>query len=275
MKWIGRLLMMAAVLCCFVQARAEDMWTPVIETPLPVISITTTDGSFAFATDYVRDDKLAGRIGYVDASVSVGGCDAAFALQDMPAQVKARGNYTLEYPKKSIRIKFADKQGMLGLNDGREYRSWVLLADWKDLSMTNNPAAMFLAHAILDPHGYYVADCRNVELYINGEYWGMYLLTEQQEVKAGRIDLPEPEKGYVGTDIGYLFEYDAYFMEEKNLPGGDPTFQITTTACPVSSTAIRSRAISPPGGSCASSAAMSAGCTGLRIRPCGRVCTTA
>lgn len=224
-----RILWLAALLLCLCRAglaQEEALWTPVIETPLPVISITTADGSSEFATAYVRDDKLAGRIDYVDAVISVSGSDAAYTIDAEPAQVKARGNYTLEYPKKSIRIKFAHKQGMLGLNDGREYRNWVLLADWKDLSMTNNPVAMYLAHAIMDSHGYYVADCRNVEVYINGEYWGMYLLTEQQEVKAGRVELPEPDADYTGTDIGYLFEYDAYFMEEKNLPGGDPTFQI-------------------------------------------------
>lgn len=216
---------LALFFCLGAAARAETMWEPVIAMPMPVISITTADDG-RFATAYVRDDKLAGRIDYVDASVSVSGCDEVFLLTDAPALVKARGNYTLEYPKKSIRIKFADKHGMLGLNEGRAFKNWVLLADWKDLSMTNNPVAMYLAHALLDPHGYYVADCRNVEVYINGEYWGMYLLTEQQEVKKGRIELPEPEDGYEGTDIGYLFEYDAYFMEEKNLLQGDPTFEI-------------------------------------------------
>lgn len=183
---------------------------------MPRIDITTPDGDSGFATDYVRNDKLAGKIEYVDASVSVSGCEPQYALSQADAQVKVRGNYTLDYPKKSFRIKFEKKYPMLGLNEGRRFRSWVLLADWKDLSMLNNPTAFYLGREILGSDGYYCTDYCQVELYINGEYWGVYLLVEQQEAEDGRTSVPEPEKGYTGTDIGYFLEYDAYYDLEDS-----------------------------------------------------------
>ena len=131
-----------AVLCLWLtlltaQAAADSGydWRPPIAEELPVISIQTKDGSSDFLTWPNRDAKLQGSIEYVDAVITVTGGEADCEIFQVAAQVKARGNYTLEYPKKSIRIKFEEKQPMLGLHDGRPYRSWVLLAEWKDLSM--------------------------------------------------------------------------------------------------------------------------------------------
>lgn len=201
------------------------LWLPDLSGEVPVVSITTADGSFAFLTDPVRESKLQGLIDYTDAAITVTEGRETL-LADAPAQVKARGNWTLEYPKKSVRIKFANKQPMAGLNGGKAFRNWVLLADWKDLSMLHNPTALFLAHNLLGADGYYCADYRFAELYVNGEYWGLYLLTEQQEVKSGRVELPQPSKDDDTRETGYFFEYDAYFGEEALLPGGDATFEV-------------------------------------------------
>ncbi|MBQ8414849.1 MAG: CotH kinase family protein [Clostridia bacterium] len=201
-------------------------YLPVISSTMPAVHINTPDGSNSWATSYGRGDKLADRIEYVDATVTVDECEEEFAITDAEAEVKVRGNYTLEYPKKPIRIKFKSKTNMLGLNDGEKYKNWVLLADYKDLSLSNNSVAFYLGNTILASDGYYSTDFRNVEVYLNGQYWGVYLLVEQQEVKGGRTSVPEVEDGYTGNDIGYFFEYDSYYVDENNMPNGagDPTF---------------------------------------------------
>lgn len=221
-------LLLALLLIAGGVAAAQDAgeWSPVISSRMPIISIVTDDGGSHFATAWVREDKLRGKIDYVGATVSVSNCEVDEIHLNARAQVKVRGNWTLDYPKKSIRIKFEEKQGMLGLNEGRAYKNWVLLAEWKDLSLLNSPVALFLAQNILGTEGYYVTDYRFVQLYINGEYWGVYLLTEQQEVNPGRVDIAEPEKGSSIRETGYFFEYDAYFTEEAALPQSDPTFEV-------------------------------------------------
>ena len=204
---------------------AAETWYPSITDTMPQLSIITEDGG-AFITGPLRETKLQGDIAYVDARISLTDEKGNADLVSVPAQVKARGNYTLEYPKKSVRIRFEQKQPMLTLHDGQAYKNWVLLAEWKDLSQLHTPVGLFLSHAILGTDGYYCSDGRNVEVWVNGEYWGVYLLAEQQEVKPGRTGLPEVPDGYTGTDVGYFFEYDAYFAEERDLPGGDPTFEV-------------------------------------------------
>ncbi len=221
-----RILTVLLSILLWTAAAAADspLWYPQITAELPVISIATGDNNH-FATAYVREDKLHGRIDYVDATITVTDGEQVL-LQDEKAQVKARGNWTLDYPKKSIRIKFSEKQSMLGLNENQPYRSWVLLAEWKDLSMLNSATALFLAQNILGADGYYCTDYRFAHLYIGGEYWGVYLLAEQQEVNPGRVNVAENESGVTDRYTGYLMEYDAYFREEAALPSSDPVFEV-------------------------------------------------
>ena len=131
--------------------------------------------------------------------------------------MKVRGNWTTSYDKKPLRIKFKKKQSMLGLNEGQAYKSWVLLAEYKDASMLRNKTALTIAREILGTDGLYASDAELVEVRINGEYWGVYLLAEQQQINEGRIDITEAEDDYTGTDIGYFLEFDGYFWSEDPL----------------------------------------------------------
>ena len=205
-------------------------YTPVITEKLPEIHITTADKENTWATRYKRQDKLMGQIEYTSALIDVTDCEEEYRIKEAEAEVKVRGNYTLDYDKKPIRIKFKEKNGMLGLHDEEAYKNWVLLADWKDPSLMRNALTLYLGNAILGSDGFYTSDFRTVEVYLNGEYWGLYLLVEQQEVKDGRTSVPEVDKGYEGTDIGYFFEYDGYYMYERQLPDGDPTFEMKNGA---------------------------------------------
>lgn len=199
----------------------ENTYTyqPHISEVMPRIDIKTDDGKNSFATDYGLWNK--DQIEYVSSKVSVSNCDKEYELTDIQCDVKARGNYTLNYNKKPIRLKFNKKQKMLGLNGGEKLKSWVLLADYKDDSMIRNSTALYLGKQLLGSGGYYCSDYRDVELYINGQYWGVYLLVEQQQVNKNRINITEPEDAdgneYMGTDIGYFVEYDGYFNAEAEL----------------------------------------------------------
>ena len=204
-------------------------YMPTISEQMAAIYINTpSDVNNIWATKYNKGSK--NQIEYVDASISVNNCEADYVMTDVEAEVKLRGNATLNYDKKPIRIKFSKKANMLGLHDGEKYKSWVLLADWKDLSMTNNTMAFYLGNVILGSDGYYCTDFRNVEVYLNGQYWGVYLLVEQQEAKDNRSSVPEVDDDYTGFDIGYFFEFDGYYTEEGtsylNGGEGDPTFTV-------------------------------------------------
>ncbi|MBP5445056.1 MAG: CotH kinase family protein [Acholeplasmatales bacterium] len=184
---------------------------PVVSASLPKIEINVTDENpFKFYDDVETVDSPKE---YANCTVKTTEGETV-ELDGVTAQVKVRGNYTVEYDKKPLRIKFTDKQSMLGLHGGKKYKNWVLLAEYKDWSMLRNATAFYLGH-LMD--GNYVSDFRLVNVYLNDEYYGVYLLAEQQEVKGGRIDITEPDKNYEGTDIGYFIELDKYYNKEDAL----------------------------------------------------------
>ncbi len=150
-------------------------------------------------------------------TVSLLDADGTILLDGANADVKVRGNWTTSYDKKPLRIKFEESQNLLGLNDGATFRNWVLLAEYKDASMLRNKTALAIARELLADDGLYASDAAFVEVVINGQYWGVYLLAEQQQVNKDRVDITEVTEGYTGTDIGYFLEFDSYFRTEDPL----------------------------------------------------------
>lgn len=149
--------------------------------------------------------------------VSVKGGDGTVLLDSAEAEVKVRGNWTTDYEKKPLRIKFAEKQNLLGLNHGNEMKNWVLLAEFKDGSMLRNKTALQISREILGEDGLYASDAGFAEVYLNGKYWGLYLVAEMQQTGKNRVNIFEAEKDYQGTDIGYFLEFDGYYENEDEL----------------------------------------------------------
>lgn len=143
--------------------------------------------------------------------------DEKVLLKDAAADVKVRGNWTTNYEKKPLRIKFEEKHNLLGLNDGAEMKNWVLLAEYKDASLQRNKTALQMARELLEPDGLYAADAAYVELMVNGSYYGVYLLTEYQQINPNRVNIYEAEKDETSTKIGYLLEFDGNYYTEESL----------------------------------------------------------
>ena len=155
---------------------------------------------------------------YEECLVTVTDKENNITIENASAQVKVRGNWTTTYDKKPLRIKFVERRNILGLNDGAEMKNWVLLAEYKDGSMLRDKAALAIANELLAEDGLYASDAEFAEVVINGEYWGVYLLAEQQQINPDRINITEPATvDYAGTDIGYFMEFDGYFYTEPEL----------------------------------------------------------
>ena len=129
--------------------------------------------------------------------------------------MKVRGNSSAKDTVLPYRIKFKEKQNMLGLHDGKKYKSWVLLkSNW---NLIPDFMALSLAEEIFDGK-YYSSDCTYVNLYINGDYIGLYLICEHTQAADDRVDVYEPKEDEKHTDIGYLIELDNYAGEDPNEP---------------------------------------------------------
>lgn len=103
-------------------------------------------------------------------------------------RISGRGNSTWNYEKKPYALKLAEKSPLCGLD--RSDR-WRLLALWREGSKMDNKIAMDLAQEMGMA---YSTQGAWIDLYLNGEYAGCYLLTESVSVGEGRVDIYDLEK---------------------------------------------------------------------------------
>ena len=177
---------------------------------IPSIHVVTAPGDVVVSLDE-----------YTSCVVDVFNCDEEYALDGVSAGIKVRGNSSAFYGdvnqilKNQVpyRIKFDKKTNMLGLHDGNESKSWVLLkADW---DLIRNDIAFRFGRALIDGHTF-CSDSQIVYVYLNEEFKGIYLLCEQCQVGKNRVNITEPEEGYTGKDFGYYLELDNYATSEED-----------------------------------------------------------
>ena len=189
--------------------------------PLPVISITTLDGERFQKKETVNVGNTTKTVDrWITSCVDVFNCDEKYMLSDF-AKVKVRGNASAKTEPFPLRIKFDSKHGMLGLNNGNDFKDWVLLRPWS--KVVSDYMAFKIGQTIYDGK-YYISDCTMVNVYVNGEYYGLYLLAEQNEVKKKRINVNEPEEGNTDVETGYFVEIDNYAGNDLD---ADPSFKVT------------------------------------------------
>ena len=180
------------------------------ESKIPVISVTTAP-----------DDMIASREKYTSCVVDVFNCDEKLEINEASAGIKVRGNSSAYYGdvsqiianKVPYRIKFDKKTNMLGLNNGAECKSWVLLKSEWDL--IRNDIAFRFGRTIMGDSNF-CSDGQLVHLYVNEEFQGVYELCEQCQINPNRVDISEPEGGYTDTDIGYYLELDNYATSDED-----------------------------------------------------------
>ncbi len=178
---------------------------------LPIVNISVGGQAIASKTDYV---------------------DMTFSLENtedvmlnIHGGIRLRGNSTADSPKKPYRIKFAQKQSLFGLEKAK---SWVLLAEYLDPSCLHNYAAMYLGAA--SDELAFTPTIYQVNLYLDGEYRGMYSLCEQVQANDGRMDLEIP----ITEDMTELMDFNFFVCMNEwapNVPGakeGETYFYISS-----------------------------------------------
>lgn len=158
----------------------------------------------------------------VPGTLTLENCPDTYKFNNIDLQyIRVRGNYTANYRKKSLKIKFNEKQNILGLNNGKKAKEWLLLADHGDNSMLRNALGYYMGQKMLSTQ--WSSTFTFVQVYLNDYYLGLFLLCDQKEVGKNRVNVNEPEKNYTGVDIGYFFERDDYY---DPIAGTDPGFII-------------------------------------------------
>ncbi len=150
-------------------------------------------------------------------------------------EMRGRGNSTWRLPKKPFRIKFTEKFSPIGLNHAKA-KSWTLLAQDMDKSLLRTHLAFEYSRLLFNKEEkyhdenailftpcsryvnvYYTGDYPNTEgdkVRKNGEYIGVYQMSDQMEQAKGRIDVEKLEEAD-GDDPekitgGYIVETDVH-----------------------------------------------------------------
>ena len=124
--------------------------------------------------------------------------------------IEYRGNYSLSLPQKPYSFETWDINGntidssLLGMPAESD---WVLLANYNDKSFARN----ILPFHLFDSMGHYATRTRLVDVIMNGEYQGIYLLGEKIKRDNDRVDVNKLEPIDIsGTDLtgGYILKID-------------------------------------------------------------------
>ena len=151
--------------------------------------------------DYMHADWWLDNMGIEDYE-SIGS-----AKEPLGMQIKGRGNYTwTHYAKKSFRIKLDEKQPLMGMHSNRHF---CLLAHADDyLARLKNTMGFELSRRIGLA---YTPAQEPVEVVLNGEYVGLYFLTEKIRTGKHRVDIEEQQDNETDPEKitgGWLLEID-------------------------------------------------------------------
>ena len=113
-------------------------------------------------------------------------------------EFRGRGNSTWFCEKKPYRLNLADSIDLFGMGASQK---WVLLANAYDETQMRNKLVYDFADqlgTLWTPASVYV------DLYVDGQYQGLYQLTEPVEVSESRLNIPE-------DDILFLANYESHW----------------------------------------------------------------
>ncbi|MBR1938325.1 MAG: CotH kinase family protein [Spirochaetales bacterium] len=171
----------------------------VAHTGLPVVSITT-DGSEINKKDWLDDTQI-----------DINGSPLA-------GSIKGRGNSSWRFPKKSFSLKLSEKSFVLEM---LSHKRWVLISNIRDSSLLRNYFAAYLGNKVFTGKGWNPS-FKFVDLVMNGEYWGNYIIGEQIKIDENRVNIQDIEKKGIGkggfiVEVNFWRDEDFNFVTERNV----------------------------------------------------------
>lgn len=146
---------------------------------IPTAYLDTESGGLSYLQES-KENRERGSLLFVEA-------DEELTYAGELDKVKVRGNATRLQPKSPFRIGLEKDASLAGLGESKDY---VLLAEYGDISLLQNRAAMELAGRTTEN---YEPEAEHIDLYVNGEYMGVYLLCEGISLGENRLELTDLE----------------------------------------------------------------------------------
>lgn len=132
----------------------------------------------------------------------------SYGFSESSAEFKGRGNSSWVMDKKGYQIKYNKKENVLGMGKAKK---WILIPNHCDPSLLKNQFTFDFSRALGME---YTMDCQSIDLWVNGEYLGTYLLTEKVEIGEQRVHLSEEGVLVELDDCSYQSE--TYFQAKRS-----------------------------------------------------------
>ncbi|MFB1052171.1 CotH kinase family protein [Paraliobacillus sp. JSM ZJ581] len=177
-----------------------------IKTHLPVINIKTNGQQIPGSP--VKNKKYKYQLsekGETEIRTSFSLYQGEDAPLTLSAMLHYRGNSSRLFDKKSFAIQFIDEDYQekdVSLLNMESDNNWSLHGPYLDRSLIRNYLAMNISGEIMP----YAPDTRYVELFVDSNYEGLYLLMERVSKGEGRVPISTPEKNSKQTD--YIVKID-------------------------------------------------------------------
>jgi hypothetical protein len=122
-----------------------------------------------------------------------------------------RGNSTAKLAKKPYKLKFVDKPAKGSTVFGMpRSKSWTLLASYKDNSLVRDKVGLELGRRM--SHIAWTPQSRYVEMFVNDQYMGAYLMTESVKIDGDRVNVDETNGMIMETDGESVLDSTLGFM---------------------------------------------------------------
>ncbi len=216
-----RILLTTLLLCLMASAFAINP-----SGTLPVLYITTENN-----TPVTSKDDYLNATYYLDAKGITEYTNIGSASAPLNMEIKGRGNYSWTgFNKKPYRIKLADKQPLLGFIKSKHFTLLAHADDAKDKKGYMRNAAGFELSKMIGIA--WTPEAKPLEVIMNGDYIGLYFLTEHIRVDKDRVNIVEQEDEETDAQKitgGWLVEIDNY-DEDPHITikeGGKTTMWVT------------------------------------------------
>jgi subtilisin-like proprotein convertase family protein len=180
-------------------------YIPFVSSNLPIVVINTGSNS-------IQDEpKVMADMGIIFNGFAVRNyMTDSFNDYNGKIGIEYRGSSSQGMPKKSYGFETWDVNGnsidssLLGMPKESD---WILSASYSDKSLLNN----FMTYDLARSLGWYAPRCQHVELVINGEYQGVYVLMEKIKRDNNRVDIAKLQPTDIAGDEltgGYIVKID-------------------------------------------------------------------
>ena len=217
-----RILFLSTLLLCLVNL--ANAVSP--SGTLPVMYITTENNKpITSKEDYLNATY------YLDAMGISGYENIGSKAAPKNMEIRGRGNYSWTgFDKKPYRIKLADKQALLGMKKSKHFALLAHADDSQNQKGFLRNAVGFELSKMLGMT--YTPDAKPLEVVLNGDYIGLYFLTETIRVDKDRVNIVEQEDEETDSEKitgGWLVEIDNYDSDPHITikEGGKTTMWIT------------------------------------------------